>query len=258
MGMSGVGKTNLARKLPSAKWFNYCTDYRIATHYLSDAIGDFLKRQAIDSSPLLAELLKSDAINIASNVSTDNLSPLSAYIGKLGSSTLGGLDWDTFIDRQHQHLQAEAASYLDIGYFKARASRLYGYEYFLHDASGSLCEMTEKDLFEYIAAQTTVVYLYADDDLISDITKGAIDRPKPLYYNEKFLKRNLDEFLQNYDSKTIDTMPPNDFIRFIIPRLINYRHRRYKAIAEQFGKIIDAREAFSVRDEHDFLELLNS
>ena len=31
LGMSGVGKTTLAYKLPSTKWFHYSGDYRIGT-----------------------------------------------------------------------------------------------------------------------------------------------------------------------------------------------------------------------------------
>ncbi len=72
MGMSGVGKTTLSCKLPRHKWFHYSADYRIATHYLGDTIGDFLKAEAMQS-PLLAKLLKSDSIYLSSNVSIDNL-----------------------------------------------------------------------------------------------------------------------------------------------------------------------------------------
>jgi GTPase SAR1 family protein len=31
LGMSGVGKTTLAYKLPASKWFHYSGDYRIGT-----------------------------------------------------------------------------------------------------------------------------------------------------------------------------------------------------------------------------------
>ncbi len=57
MGMSGVGKTTLSCKLPRDKWFHYSSDYRIATHYLDDAIGDFLKVEAMQSALLRISLL---------------------------------------------------------------------------------------------------------------------------------------------------------------------------------------------------------
>ena len=34
LGMSGVGKTTLANKLPKQNWFHYSGDYRIGTKYL--------------------------------------------------------------------------------------------------------------------------------------------------------------------------------------------------------------------------------
>ncbi len=34
LGMSGVGKTMLADRLPKAEWFHYSADYRIGTKYL--------------------------------------------------------------------------------------------------------------------------------------------------------------------------------------------------------------------------------
>lgn len=255
MGMSGVGKTTLSRKLPRDKWFHYSGDYRIASYYLNDAIGDFLKAEAM-KSPLIAELLKSDAIYIGSNLSIDNLAPISAYIGKLGQAAQGGLDWQTFISRQQKHYHAEVAACYDIAYFKQRAKQLYGYDYFLHDAGGSICELDDDAVIAYIACETDFVYLHADEDLTETITQRALDYPKPLYYNQAFLTEQLTIYQESHQLSGVDEIIPNDFIRFVIPKLIQHRRARYLAIAEQYGKVIDANAAFHVRDEADFLELL--
>lgn len=255
MGMSGVGKTTLSRKLPTDKWFHYSGDYRIASHYLNDAIGDFLKVEAM-KSPLIAQLLKSDSIYIGSNLSIDNLAPVSAYIGKLGCSAQGGLDLSTFLQRQRLHYQAEVAACYDIAYFKQRAKQLYGYEYFLHDAGGSICELDDMAVIEAIAAETDFVYIHADDALSEAITQRALDYPKPLYYNEAFLKQQLAAYQAETEQTNIDEMKPNDFIRFVIPKLMTHRRARYLAIAERYGQVIDANQVFQVRDEADFLELL--
>ncbi len=255
MGMSGVGKTTLSRKLPTDKWFHYSGDYRIATYYLKDAIGDFLKAEAM-KVPLLADLLKSDSIYIGSNLSVDNLAPVSAYIGKLGRADLGGLDLDTFLRRQHQHLAAEIAACYDIGYFKKRAKDLYGYDYFLHDAGGSLCELDDDAVIAYVAEQTEFVYLHADDDLAEALTERALAYPKPLYYNEAFLMQQLKAYASRCNISDVTDIQPNDFISFVIPELMKHRRQRYLAIAERHGKIIDARDALNVRDEADFLDLL--
>ncbi|MBS9782021.1 MAG: ATPase [Gammaproteobacteria bacterium] len=255
MGMSGVGKTTLSRKLPTDKWFHYSGDYRIASHYLNDAIGDFLKTEAM-KSPLIADLLKSDSIYIGSNLSIDNLAPVSAYIGKLGNADKGGLDMAMFLERQRQHYRAEVSACYDVGYFKQRAKILYGYEYFLHDAGGSICELDDEKVIAYLAKETDFVYLHADDDLTETLTQRALDYPKPMYYNESFLMQELSHYKEEQHITDVNAIVPNDFIRHIIPKLIQHRRSRYLAIAERYGKIIDANDVFNVRDEADFLDLL--
>ncbi len=255
--MSGVGKTTLSRKLPLEKWFHYSGDYRIATHYLSDHIGDFLTAEAM-KNPLLASLLKSDSIFVGSNLTVDNLAPVSAYIGKLGRADLGGLDLQTFMARQRLHLKAEIATCYDLGYFKHRAKALYGYEYFLYDAGGSICELDDDDVISYLAKHSDIVYINADDDLAETITERALAYPKPMYYNEPFLMQQLASYKKAQGLDDVGDIEPNDFIRFIIPHLMRHRRERYLEIAERYGKIIDARDAFNVRDEQDFLELIQA
>ncbi|MGB0866397.1 MAG: ATPase, partial [Granulosicoccaceae bacterium] len=40
LGMSGVGKSTLAKKLPSESWFHFSGDYRIGTRYMGEPIVD--------------------------------------------------------------------------------------------------------------------------------------------------------------------------------------------------------------------------
>ena len=65
LGMSGVGKTTLANKLPKDAWFHYSGDYRIGTKYLEEPILDNIKRQAMQVD-FLRELLRTDSIYIRS------------------------------------------------------------------------------------------------------------------------------------------------------------------------------------------------
>ena len=81
LGMSGVGKTRIARVLRRHHWFHYSCDYRIGTRYLDEDILDNIKQQAMQV-PFLQELLQSDSIHIANNISVDNLKPLSTFLGK--------------------------------------------------------------------------------------------------------------------------------------------------------------------------------
>ena len=89
LGMSGVGKTTLANKLPKTDWFHYSGDYRIGTRYLAEPIIDNVKRAAMQVS-FLRELMCSDSIYIGSNITVHNLEPLSAFLGKVGDTASGG------------------------------------------------------------------------------------------------------------------------------------------------------------------------
>jgi len=78
-GMSGLGKTYLANILRgSGAWFHYSIDYRIGTRYLGEAITDNAKAEAM-KVPFLRDLLMSDSIYIASNITFDNLSPVATF-----------------------------------------------------------------------------------------------------------------------------------------------------------------------------------
>ena len=112
-GMSGLGKTHLANLLrDEGHWFHYSVDYRIGTAYMGEHISDNLKRQAMQV-PFLAELLKSDSIYIGSNITFDNLTPLSTYLGKPGNPDRGGLSFAEYMRRQDLHRRAEVNALLD-------------------------------------------------------------------------------------------------------------------------------------------------
>ena len=90
-GMSGLGKTHVSNLLrDGGGWFHYSIDYRIGTRYMGEHIVDNFKREAM-KVPFLRELLMSDSIYIGSNITFDNLAPLSTYLGKPGDPAKGGL-----------------------------------------------------------------------------------------------------------------------------------------------------------------------
>ncbi len=254
VGMSGVGKTTLSEKLPKEKWFHYSGDYRIGTYYLKDKIGDFLKAEAMQSK-ILFELLRAGSVNINANISISNLTAVSAYIGKLGNESLGGIDLDTFLSRQREHYKAEQLATMDIGYFKSKAKNIYKYDSFLYDAGGSICEMDEKTI-SYTASETDIIYIHADKSLTKTIVQRALDYPKPLYYTEEFLLKKLAEYKEQNEIANISEIKPNSFIKFVIPALMQHRENVYLKIAERYGKVVDADDVFRLRDEKDFLDLI--
>ena len=143
LGMSGVGKTTLANKLPKSKWFHYSGDYRIGTKYLSEPILDNIKRQAMQVG-FLRDLLRNDSIYIASNITVHNLEPVATFLGKIGRPDLGGLPVAEFKKRQKLHRDAEIGAMRDVAAFIEKAQEIYGYDHFINDAGGSLCEINDE------------------------------------------------------------------------------------------------------------------
>ena len=99
--------------------------------FLEHIVYNF-KREAM-RNPFLAQLLRSDSIYIASNITFNNLSPLSTYLGKPGNPELGGIPFAEYQRRQEQHKSAEIASLTDTVRFIDSAKDLYSYNNFVCD-----------------------------------------------------------------------------------------------------------------------------
>ena len=255
LAMSGAGKTTLANKLPKAKWFHYSGDYRIGTKYLQEPILDNIKRQAM-SVPFLRDLLKSDSIYISNKITVDNLAPVSTFLGKLGNPDLGGLSLQEFKRRQNLHHQAEIAAMNDVPDFIHKAEDIYGYHHFINDAGGSVCELDNPGVLETLAQNTLIIYIKIPPALEQTIIERAKTEPKPLYYREAFLDEKLAEFMQMKKYVSTDVMPPDEFVSWVFPELFKSRIPRYQAIADQYGYVIDANDAASVKNEADFIQLV--
>ena len=261
LGMSGVGKTRISSMLRAeAGWFHYSVDYRIGTRYMDEAIVDNFKREAT-KSPLLRELLLSDSIYISSNITFDNLDPLSTYLGKPGAVDKGGIDFDEYVRRQREHRDAEIRALLDTPLFVQKANEIYGYDHFICDTGGSICEVVdpedENDPVLKALSKTCLIVYIEGDAAHSEALKNRFDKaPKPMYYNETFLRRVWDEYCENenVDAKTVD---PDAFIRWGFAQLIDWRAPRYQAIADNWGITVSAKDIEAVSTPEKFLDLID-
>ena len=256
LGMSGVGKTTLANKLPKSKWFHYSGDYRIGTKYLEEPILDNIKEKAMDV-PFLAELLKSDSIYISSNITVDNLMPISSFLGKIGDRSKGGLSIDEFIKRQQLHMDAEMKAMKDVPDFIEKSQRIYNYDHFINDAGGSICELYGTGSMDALVENTLILYIEADSSIRDELIKRAIENPKPMFYTEDFLNEHLKIYT---DEKNIEQniMDPDDFVRWIFPKLLDYRKNKYEKIASEYGYIVSASDVSNIENENEFLELIEN
>lgn len=257
LGMSGVGKTTLADKLPKATWFHYSGDYRIGTRYLDEPIADHIKLRAMEV-PFLRELLQSDSIYIRSNITIDNLTPVSTFLGKLGNPRQGGLSLEEFKRRQDLHRQAEISAMRDVPEFIRKVQAIYGYQHFINDAGGSVCELDDPETLAILAEHTLILYLRTSPDLDQMLIDRARSHPKPLYYREAFLDEQLPAFMAEQGYPTVEEMPPDEFVAWVFPRLFHSRLPRYAAIAREFGYTLDAAEIGEVRSEADFMAVIGA
>ncbi|MGQ0566674.1 MAG: ATPase, partial [Gemmobacter sp.] len=198
-GMSGLGKTHLANLLRAAGgWFHYSVDYRIGTRYMGELIADNFKREAM-KVPLLRELLMTDSVYITSNITFDNLAPLSTYLGKPGNPAMGGLPFAAYMARQAQHREAEVATLLDTPRFIRRAEDLYGYPNFICDSGGSICEVVDPDnaqdpVMQALSEAMLLIWIKGSEDHTAELVRRFDRAPKPMYYQPEFLHVAWEEY----------------------------------------------------------------
>jgi shikimate kinase len=255
LGMSGVGKTRLASILRRHNWFHYSGDYRIGTRYLDEPILDDIKQQAMQV-PFLRGLLRSDSIYIRNNITVDNLQPVSSFVGKLGDPERGGLSLHEFKRRQALHREAEIAAMRDVPEFIRKARVIYGYQHFVNDAGGSLCELDDPDVIRLLAEHTLILYIRATERDEQALLRRAQADPKPLYYRESFLDEHLAAYLKERRLPYVALVDPDDFARWVFPRLFRARIPRYEAIASEHGYTVSTDELAEVADEQGLLALI--
>lgn len=271
LGMSGVGKTMLAERLPTDLWFHYSADYRIGTKYLEEDILDNIKRQAMQV-PFLRNLLLSDSIYICSNITVQNLDPISTFLGKIGRPTPdgmeeGGLSYADFRERQDLHEQGEISSMHDVARFMRKALDIYGYPNFINDASGSICEIVdpsgsqEDPVLHALAEHTLLLYIRAGEADYNRIQAAAMRNPKPLFYRDDFLRSVIPEYrkergLPAAPVEQVADIDPDDFVKWVFPKLWQHRIPRYQAIADRYGYVVEAADVAGVRDHDDVINLV--
>ena len=255
LGMSGVGKTTLSNRLPKTNWFHYSGDYRIGTRYLAEPINDNVKRAAMQV-PFLRDLLCSDSIYIRSNITVHNLAPISTFLGKVGDASKGGSACEEFLARQRLHREAEIGAMRDVATFVEKSRDIYGYDHFVNDAGGSVCELDDPATIELLAEHTLIVYIRADEGMEQELIRRQRSHPKPLHYGESFFLRSLNRYLEVEGLVAPDDIDPDQFVRWIFPRLVEHRRPRYESIASGHGYTVTAAAAETVRDEKDFIDLV--
>ena len=258
-GMSGLGKTHLSAVLRECgTWFHYSVDYRIGTRYMGEFIADNFKREAM-RVPLLRELLLTDSVFIASNITFNNLAPLSTYLGKPGNPERGGVPFAEYLRRQTQHREAEIAALLDTPHFIERAREIYGYDNFVCDSGGSICEVVDPDnpadpVLRVLADHMLLVWIKGSDAHTTELIRRFDRAPKPMYYQPEFLRAAWHDY-RHESGLAEHEVDPDAFVRWTYARALAHRQPRYAAMA-RWGVTVTAEQVAQVRDGADFADLI--
>ncbi len=259
-GMSGLGKTVLANKLRAqGDWFHYSVDYRIGTAYMGEHITDNLKRQAMQV-PYLADLFRSDSIYIGSNITFDNLAPLSTYLGKPGDPSKGGLPFAEYTRRQALHRRAEINALLDTAPFIHRARELYGYQNFVCDTGGSICEVVDPsdasdEVLTALSSQALMVWIESPDGHEAELIRRFKTNPKPIYYQPDMLEALWTDYLRENGGTEAD-VDPDAFAVHAFAQVIHHRAPLYAAMARDWAVSVTAADVERVRDAADAEEMI--
>lgn len=258
-GMSGLGKTHVSNLLrDSGDWYHYSIDYRIGTRYMGEYITDNVKREAM-KNPFLRDLLLSDSIYIGSNITFNNLAPVSAYLGKPGNPARGGLAYDEYTRRQNQFRAGEIAALNDTAHFISRAHDLYGYPHFICDTGGSICEWVnpedpEDPLMQELAAHTLMVWIKGDAAHTEELIRRFDRAPKPMAYQPEFLDAMWQRYLRE-EGCTEAQVDPDTFIRWTYAKALAHRQPRYEAMAK-WGVTVTADQIAGIASEADFTDVI--
>jgi hypothetical protein len=260
-GMSGAGKTTLAWVLRQHEWFHYSVDYRIGTRYMGEHIVDNFKREAM-KNPFLRNLLLTDSIYLSSNITFENLAPLSSYLGKPGNPDKGGLPFGEYRRRQSQHRHAEIAALLDVPEFIEKARTIYGYRDFVCDSGGSLCEVVSladagDPVLKTLSDHTLLLYIRGTPELATMLVERFRENPKPMYYQPAFLDKKWSEYKALNGIASDDDVDPDGFAVWGFEELVRHRIPLYESIARKHGYAVEMDEIPEVTDEEGFLELVS-
>lgn len=232
MGMSGVGKTTLALKMQRWGWEYFSCDYEIGKHALSEEMLSTL----------------GEPVN---TVTPNNLSQLSRYVGQVGKEALGGIEMLEFKRRQRAYLDAERQAVNKACDLMDQRSGN-----FIHDSTGSLCELNDNALMSKLSERSLLIYILADEQDTSDLMQRAQDDPKPLFFPAALFDGWVRSYMQEKTISDYGDIEPNDFSRWVFPRLYESRLPKYKRLADRYGITIYSKTMAEIEEEEDLFAVI--
>ncbi|MFT5740984.1 MAG: hypothetical protein ACI822_002318, partial [Gammaproteobacteria bacterium] len=121
----------------------------------------------------------------------------------------------------------------------------------------SLCELDDPGVIDLLVENTLILYIQiTNQDQESVLIERAQSSPKPLYYRADFLREHLQLYFAQTGLQYAAQIDPDEFARWIFPKLFHSRLPRYEAIVKPHGYTVTSDEVAQIESEDDFLELL--
>jgi hypothetical protein len=235
MGMSGIGKTYISCMLAKEGWFHYSCDYEIGTTHLGDEIEQTLGEK--------------------NQITIEDLSQLSRYVGSLGKPSKDGLTLKEFKRRQKKYFEAECESLRVLKDVVDQAHEK-GFTQVVNDSTGSLCEVDDEVLLDAIDENSLIVYIKANADEEKEVLQRAQDYPKPMFFSPERFDFWLDKYINNHKIDCASKIDPDDFARWVFPRLFENRLPKYQYIADKYGVTIPSEVLKDVKTSEEFLNII--
>lgn len=226
LGMSGVGKTYLSGKLEGWGWARYSCDYEIGHTYLREQLA-------------------------GQKLSPDDIGALSGFIGKLGNPAKGGLSLDEFKNRQKYYYDAECSAVRGVADVVGSAGA-----HFVHDSTGSLCEIMDEELLEQLGRMTLFVYIKATPEEEKLVLERAQKYPKPLFFPPAHLEGWVQAYMSENRHTNVDEIEPDAFSRWVFPKLFTSRLPKYQRLADLYGITVESSDFQNVQNEQAFIDII--
>jgi hypothetical protein len=236
MGMSGLGKTFISIQLKKLKtWDHYSVDYEIGKI-----------------------LFTKENITYKKGFSTANLSNLSKFLGKPGNSSKGGITFSNYLSRQRKHRDAEVQATLN----SCSALQKTKLENFICDTSGSISELVDPSdpndrLLTTLSKNFLIVCLKADPNIYETLIQRFMAKPKPMYYEESFLKKLWARYIIETDQEP-GKIDPDQFILYGYKALVQRREKIFDLISKNWGVSINFRDIKKLKSGPAFVDLVKA
>ncbi len=77
-----------------------------------------------------------------------------------------------------------------------------------------------------------------------------------MYYRAQYLDEQLQIYMQENGLEYVSMIVPDEFVRWVFPRLFYARIPRYEHIAKEYGYTIKTEDLYKIKTEADFLQLV--